>query len=317
MTSKHLVDPDLLPMIEQMPGFQFSRDTLAATRAMMNAMRPAAQPPADVNVSERRIPGPAGAPDVRVIVTRPKASGTGRPGILHIHGGGYVMGTADMTVPTDAAYATQFGATVVSVDYRLAPETPHPGPVEDCYAALAWLHAQAAELGVDRGRIAVTGESAGGGLAAATVLLARDRAQYAVAFQHLVFPMLDDRTVTQSDASPHLGEFVWTQDSNRFGWTALLGRAPGRPRRLAVRRSGAHERTCRACRRHFVACGALDLFLEENLDYARRLIRAGVATEMHIYPGAPHGFMMLEAARVSKAFARDSMTALKLGLRVA
>jgi acetyl esterase/lipase len=316
MTSKHLVDPDLLPMIEQMPGFQFSRDTLAATRAMMNAMRPAAQPPADVNVSERRIPGPAGAPDVRVIVTQPKAAGTGRPGILHIHGGGYVMGTAEMTVPTDAAYATQFGATVVSVDYRLAPETPHPGPVEDCYAALAWLHAQAAELGVDRGRIAVSGESAGGGLAAATVLLARDRAQYAVAFQHLVFPMLDDRTVTQSDASPHLGEFVWTPDSNRFGWTALLGRAPG-GHDVSPYAAAARMTDLSRLPPTFLACGALDLFLEENLDYARRLIRTGVATEMHIYPGAPHGFMMLEAARVSKAFARDSMTALKRGLEVA
>ena len=313
MTSKHLVDPDLLPMIEQMPGFQFSRDTLAATRAMMQAMRPAAPPPADVVVERTAHRRSQRAPDVRVIVTRPKAAGTGHPGILHIHGGGYVMGTAEMTVPTDAAYATQFGATVVSVDYRLAPETPHPGPVEDCYAALAWMHAQAAELGVDRGRIAVTGASAGGGLAAATVLLARDRAQYAVAFQHLVFPMLDDRTVTQSDASPHLGEFVWTPESNRFGWTALLGRAPG-GHDVSPYAAPARMPDLSRLPPTFLACGALDLFLEENLDYARRLIRAGVATEMHIYPGAPHGFMMLEAARVSKAFARDSMTALKRGL---
>ncbi len=315
MTSKHLVDPDLLPMIEQMPAFQFSRETLAATRAMMQAMRPATPPPASVHVSERRITGPKGAPDVRIIVTRPKASGTSRPGILHIHSGGYIMGTADMNVLTDAAYAAQFGATVVSVDYRLAPETPHPGPVEDCYAALAWMHAQAPELGVDRGRIAVTGESAGGGLAAATVLLARDRAQYAVAFQHLVFPMLDDRTTTQSDASPHLGEFVWTRDANVFGWTALLGRAPGGAD-ISPYAAPARMADLSRLPPTFVACGALDLFLEENLDYARRLIRAGVATEMHIYPGAPHAFMMVEAAPVSKAFVRDSMTALQRGLGV-
>ena len=315
MTSKHLVDRDLLPMIEQMPGFQFSRDTLAATRAMMQAMRPATAPPANVDVSERHIPGPKGAPEVSVIVTRPKAAGNGRPGILHIHGGGYIMGTAAMNVLTDAAYATHFGAVVVSVDYRLAPETPHPGPVEDCYAALAWLHTQAAELGVDRKRIAVTGESAGGGLAAATVLLARDRAHYAVAFQHLVFPMLDDRTTTHSDASPHLGEFVWTRESNLFGWTALLGRAPGG---ADVSPYAAPARMTDLSRLPptFLACGALDLFLEENLDYARRLIRAGVPTEMHIYAGAPHGFMMVEAAAVSKAFTRDSMAAMQRGLGV-
>jgi acetyl esterase/lipase len=315
MTSKHLVDPDLLPLIERMPGFRFSRDTLAATRTMMQAMRPAAAPPADVDVSERRIAGPNGAPDVGVVITRPKAAGSGRPGILHIHGGGYIMGTAAMNVLTDAAYAMQLGATVVSVDYRLAPETPHPGPVEDCYAALAWLHAQAAELGVDRERIAVTGESAGGGLAAATVLLARDRAQYAVAFQHLVSPMLDDHTTTQSDASPHLGEFVWTRDANLFGWTALLGGAPGG---VDVSPYAAPARMADLSRLPptFLACGALDLFLEENLDYARRLMRAGVATEVHIYPGAPHGFMMLESARVSKDFARDSMTAMGRGVGV-
>ena len=315
MTSKHLVDPELLPMIEQMPGFQFSRDTLAATRAMMAAMRPPAAPPANVDVSEQRIPGPAGAPAVRVVVTRPKSPGTGRPGILHIHGGGYIMGTADMNLLTDAAYATQFGATVVSVDYRLAPETPHPGPVEDCYATLAWLHAQASSLGVDPNRIAVSGESAGGGLAAATVLLARDRARHKVAFQHLVFPMLDDRTTTQADASPQIGEFVWTRDANLFGWTALLGRAPG-GHDVSPYAAPARMADVSRLPPTFIACGAIDLFVEENVEYARRLMRAGVATEMHIYPGAPHGFMMVESARVSKAFARDSIMAMKRGLGV-
>ena len=316
MTSKHLVDPELLPLIQQVPGFQFSRETLPSTRAMMQAMRPPVALPPTVTLTERRVPGPAGAPEVRVLIIQPKAAGRGRPGILHIHGGGYIMGTPDMTTPTDAAYATQFGAVVVSVDYRLAPETPHPGPVEDCYAGLAWLHANADEIGVDRARIAVTGESAGGGLAAATVLLARDRAQYAVAFQHLVFPMLDDRTVTQRDPSPHLGEFVWTRDANLFGWTSLLGRAPGG---ADVSPYAAPARASDLARLPptFLASGALDLFLEENLDYSRRLIRAGVPTELHIYPGAPHGFMMVESAQVSKQFARDSMAAMQRGLGTA
>jgi len=313
MSSKHLVDPELLPLIEQMPGFQLTREGLAATRTMMQSMRPAVPVPPDVVVEERRVPGPTGAPEVRVIVMRPKTAGSDRPGILHVHGGGYVMGTPDMTAATDAAYVSRFGAVVVSVDYRLAPETPHPGPVEDCYAGLAWLHENAGALGVDRSRIAVTGESAGGGLAAATVLLARDRKQIPVAFQHLVFPMLDDRTTTQTDASPHLGEFVWTRASNLFGWTALLGRAPGGVD-VSPYAAPARMEDLSRLPPTFLACGALDLFLEENLDYVRRMIRAGVPTEMHIYPGAPHGFMMMEAAPVSKAFARDSMAAMKRGL---
>jgi acetyl esterase/lipase len=145
------------------------------------------------------------------------------------------------------------------------------------------------------------------------VLLARDRAKYTVAFQHLVFPMLDDRTVTQRDPSPHLGEFVWTHDANLFGWTALLGRAPGG---ADVSPYAAPARASDLARLPptFLASGALDLFLEENLDYSRRLIRAGVPTELHIYPGAPHGFMMVESAYVSKQFARDSMVAMQRGL---
>src|SRR5262245_2541946 len=147
MSSKHLVDPELLPLIEQMPGLQLSREVLAATREWMKGTPPFPIPP-DVLVEERRIPGPKGAPDVRVIVMRPKAAGSARPGILHIHGGGYVMGVADMTAPADVAYVMYLSAVVVSVDYRLAPETPYPGPVEDCYAALTWLYEHADELGV-------------------------------------------------------------------------------------------------------------------------------------------------------------------------
>ena len=315
MSSKHLVDPELLPIIEQMPALQLSRDTLAATREWMKAT-PAVPIPPDVVVEERRIPGPTGAPDVRVIVMKPKSAGSGRPGILHIHGGGYVMGTADLTAPADVAYVMHVGAVVVSVDYRLAPETPHPGPVEDCYAGLAWLYQQAGELGVDRKRIAVTGESAGGGLAAATVLLARDRKQIPVAFQHLVFPMLDDRTTSQRDPSSFVGEFVWTREANVFGWTALLGRAPGGAD-VSPYAAPARMEDLTGLPPTFLSTGAIDLFLEEDLDYARRLVRAGVPTELHVYPGAPHGFMMVESAYVTKVYARDSIAALRRGLGVA
>ena len=310
MPSRHLVDPQLLPFLELMPPISFEGLDIAELRARLATTAPARAPtPDDVQVSEAKAPGRDGAPDVRLVVTAPKAAGSGRPGVLHIHGGGYVLGSADMTSDTDATYAQAFGAVVVSVDYRLAPETPHPGPVEDCYAGLAWLHAEADRLGVDRGRIIVTGESAGGGLAAALVLLARERGEIPIAFQHLVFPMLDDRTCTHPDPSPYLGQFVWNPDANRFGWASLLGHAPGLPD-VSPFAAPARATDLAGLPPTFMSVGALDLFLEEDLDYARRLIRAGVPTEVHIYPGAPHGFMMIRDADISRTFANDSLAAL-------
>jgi acetyl esterase/lipase len=311
VSSKHLVDPQLVPLVEQLPGFGLGVENLGEIRAMMIAMRESNRAPAaeDVLVTEHRVPGPKGAPDVRVLVSAPKAGGVGRPGILHVHGGGYILGSAEMTLETDAAYARALGAVTVSVDYRLAPETSHPGPIEDCYAALKWLHGNAGDLGVDITRIAVTGESAGGGLAAALVLLARDRAEAPVAFQHLIFPMLDDRTVTASDPSPYHGEFLWTRPDNHFGWRSLLGAEPGSPD-ISIYAAPARASDLTGLPPTFISCGALDLFLEEDMEYARRLIRAGVPTELHIYPGAPHGFMFVADADVTRAYARDSMAAL-------
>jgi acetyl esterase/lipase len=310
MPSKHLVDPELAPLIEQLPGFAFDSVGIVQMRAMMAAMAPPAAPQPGVTVYEAKAPGRDGAPDVRLIITAPAEAGRGRPGVLHIHGGGFVMGAPEMTGETDAAYAREFGAVVVSVDYRLAPETPHPGPVEDCYAGLAWLAGEAEALGVDPDRIAVSGESAGGGLAAALVLLAKHRGEIPVAFQHLVFPMLDDRTVTHSDPSPFFGQFVWTPESNRFGWASLLGRASGASD-VSPFAAPARAVDLAGLPPTFMICGALDLFLEEDLEYARRLMRAGVPTELHIYPGAPHGFMFVPDAEVTRAFARDSMAALR------
>jgi acetyl esterase/lipase len=307
--SRHLVEPELVMLAEQMPALSFEGVDMAALRATIAATQPPRPPPpADVEVSEAVAPGRDGAPGVRLIVTRPRAAGVAaRPGILHIHGGGYVLGTAEMTGETDVVYAQELGAVIVSVDYRLAPETPYPGPVEACYAGLAWLYAEADRLGVDPGRLIVTGESAGGGLAAALVLLVRERGEIPIAFQHLVFPMLDDRTVTRPDPSPYLGQFVWNHAANRFGWTSLLGHEPGLAE-VSPFAAPARASDLSGLPPTFISLGALDLFLEEDLDYARRLIRAGVPTELHVYPGAPHGFMLLRSAEVSRTFARDSLT---------
>ncbi len=224
MSSKHLLDPELYALIETFPpGFTFSEDMLPGFREQQSAALVMGDAQASkVERKEIRAPGPDG--DVRCLLYIPQnANGSA---YLHIHGGGYIIGTAEGSDQNNIDVASALGTVVVSVDYRLAPETPIPGPLEDCYAGLAWLHDNATELGVDRARIAIGGESAGGGLAAALAILARDRGEYAVCHQHLTYPMLDNLTGTAGhEGDPLVGEFVWTREHNRFGWKSFLGDA--------------------------------------------------------------------------------------------
>jgi triacylglycerol lipase len=306
-------------MLDVFPTIVLNREQLPLIRAGMDQMRAqmAAAVPTfpDIDVVERRVPGPAGAPEVRVLVYRPKSATQPLPALLWIHGGGYVLGSADQDDVTVKSIVSEVGCAAVSVDYRLAPETPHPGPVEDCYAALTWLHAQAGELGVDPGRLAIGGASAGGGLTAGLGLLARDRGEIALAFQLLIYPMLDDRTVTHPDPHPHTGEFIWTPEANRFGWSSLLGQEPGGAD-VSPYAAAARAGDLAGLPPTYISVGALDLFLEEDMEYARRLIRAGVPTELHVYPGAYHGFNMTPDAQIVQAFTRDVTGALRRALRI-
>jgi acetyl esterase/lipase len=316
MASEHLVDLELKPVLDFFPPLELSRDTLPELREMLNQMR-AAMPVATnfpVAVDHLTIPGPEDAPALRVLSYRPTQAKGPLPAVLHIHGGGYVIGSADMMDAANRELAAELNCAVVSVDYRLAPETPHPGPLEDCYAALKWLHKNAAELQVDAARIGVKGESAGGGLAAALALLARDRGEVSLAFQHLIYPMIDDRTAASADLHRYVGEYVWTPAHSRFGWSCLLGAAPGGAG-ISPYAAAARAGNLEGLPKTFISVGALDLFLEEDLDYARRLTRAGVPVELHVYPGAFHGFDMApQTARVAKAAARDSHDALRRAL---
>jgi acetyl esterase/lipase len=232
------------------------------------------------------------------------------PALVWIHGGGYVLGTPEADGLKMKLLASEVGCAVISVDYRLAPEAPFPAGVEDCYAALRWTHAQADALGVDRGRIAIGGGSAGGGLAAALGLLARDRGELQVAFQLLLVPMLDDRTTTTSDPHPFAGEFGWTTNHNLVGWTALLGQTRGGDG-VSAYAAPARAESLVGLPSTYIATGALDLFLEEDMEYARRLARAGVPVELHVYPGAYHGFSRAADARVTRAYVRDHTQALR------
>jgi acetyl esterase/lipase len=201
--------------------------------------------------------------------------------------GGFIVGDIDMFDGSVSRYVSAGGTPILSVDYRLAPESPHPGPVEDVYAALVWLHAHAADLGVDPARIAVFGESAGGGLAAAVSILARDRNGPAIAKQILVMPMLDDRTVTPD---PEVAPFaVWTWDDNRTGWHSLLGDAAGGPDTPA-HAAPARVADPRGLPPAYIEVGQLDIFRDDDLTYALRLGQAGVPVELHLHPGVPHCF---------------------------
>lgn len=303
-----MVAPELRPNLETFPTLELTDELLAFMRS--EAGKEMARPPPSltsaeqaVRCEEARAPGLGGAPDVRMLVYTPPGEAVAeRPGYLHIHGGGYIGGMPEMCDKDNRALVVALGCVVVSVDYRLAPETRWPGSLEDCYAGLLWLHAHAAELRVDPARIAIGGESAGGGHAAAVALYARDRGEAPICLQMLDSPMLDDRTGSGSEPHPCCGEFIWTPASNRFGWRALLGVDAGG---VDVREAAvpARAKDLSGLPPTFILVGALDLFCEESLEYARRLVRAGVPTELHVLPGAYHGFQLAgpHAPQVNRA----------------
>lgn len=312
MQSHHLIDPELLNGLEAFPSFTSSAGMLPTLRAQMAAAEmPLVELPG-IRLERRTIPAAEGH-DIGLLISGPAAATAGqRSAVLHIHGGGYIVGSATMMSTANQRLSIDADCVIVSVDYRLAPETVHPGPVEDCYTALKWLHDNAAALGVDPARIAVSGESAGAGLAAALALLARDRGELRIAHQQLICPMIDDRTCT-ADPHPFTGEFVWTRESNLFGWTSLLGHAPG-SEGVSAYAAAARAESLGGLPSTYIAVGALDLFLEEDMEYARRLIRAGVPTELHVYPGAYHGFDRGGDATVVRRAYDNSLTALRRAL---
>jgi acetyl esterase/lipase len=266
-----------------------------------------------VRKQDRSVPGPVGAPPVPVRVYRPTEAVAALPCLLWIHGGGMVLGSLAMDDFSLQRIVETIGCVAVSVDYRLAPEHPFPAPIEDCYAALKWTHANAAELGVDPRRIAIGGASAGGGLAAGLVLLARDRGEVPVVFQWLIYPMLDDRNITSSSKAITEPR-VWNRASNLFGWRAYLGVDPGSDG-VSAYASPTRATDLSDLPAAYIPVGSQDLFLDEDTDYAMRLARAGVPVELQVYPGAFHGSeLFAPTAAVSVRMVADREAALKRGL---
>jgi acetyl esterase/lipase len=239
-------------------------------------------------VQDRTIPGPEGAPDLTALVCRPR--GVMRPaGVVYwLHGGGMVLGNNREGEDEFLDWAQEFGLCVVSPEYRLAPETPHPGPVEDCYAGLVWAARQSAEFGVEPGRTVVAGVSAGGGLAAALALMARDRGSPPLLGQLLICPMLDDRNASVS-ARQMSGRDVWDRTANRTGWTALLGAAVGGPD-VSAYAAPARAADLSGLPPAFVDVGSAETFRDEAVAYAVRMWRDGGQAELHVWPGGFHTF---------------------------
>jgi acetyl esterase/lipase len=299
-SSRHLIDPELLPALDLMPALDLDAARLDELRGGMEALIPPLETlPCDgVEIEVVSIPGPAGA-TFELQLFRPSGRSAGPlPALLHFHGGGYVLGNATQSALDNMRTAREVGCLVASVEYSLAPEACGTHAVEQCHAALLWLAAHASQLGIDAGRIAVGGESAGGGLAAALALLARDRGGVQPCFQLLIYPMLDSRTGRSEDEHPWTGEFIWTRSANRFGWDSLLGPGEGSAEDCHVVPARATDLS--RLPPAYISVGALDLFLEENLEYARRLTRAGVPVELHVFPGAFHGFELAAEAGVSQ-----------------
>jgi len=267
--------------------------------------------PLAVRRSTRLLPAPGGRPAVPVtLYERRRATDAVRPAVLYLHGGGFLVGAPAGYHSWCSRVADVLDALVVNVDYRLAPEDPFPAGLDDAYTALQWLHAHAAELRIDPDRLAVAGDSAGGGLAACLAQRAHDD-QVPVAFQLLIYPMLDDRTCLRPVAGDR-GTFVWTPANNRLGWTSYLGREPSEsftppPYAVAARRvdlAGLPPA--------WIGVGELDLFQPEDVRYAERLRAAGVPVELLELPGMYHGAdAILPGADVSQEFRTASVEALR------
>ncbi|MEV4315266.1 alpha/beta hydrolase [Actinocrispum sp. NPDC049592] len=306
----YAIDPELRPWLDMLPAGDLNTyEDLVRARAERASMEfPVYTPEHELAVRDTM------AGDVPVRIYSRAGRDEPRPGFVHIHGGGFVMGTIDWSDAACMERADKLDIVVVSVDYRLAPEHPYPIPVEDCYAALTWTASNAAELGIDPDRLGVGGDSAGGGLTAGTVLLARDRGGPAISFQYLGIPELDDRLDT-----PSMTEFVdtplWNRPRAVFSWESYLGdlkpggedvpvyAAPSRATDL----SGLPPAVVTACQ--------FDPLRDEDIIYAQRLMQAGVLVELRHYPGTFHGCGMIREAGVVKRMNADYLEDLRRGLK--
>jgi triacylglycerol lipase len=294
-----LIDPAFVPVAQSTADAIWNLEHLEEIRAPGRLVPEGFELADDVLCIDQHVPGRDGDPDVRLLHLAPAEVRGPLPAVLHVHGGGYLIGSPEAALPRLQRVVQQIGCVAFSLDYRLAPEAPAPAAVRDCLTVLRWMHGQAAALEIDPARFAIWGDSAGGGIAACTAQAARDEGGLPLVAQFLMQPMLDDRTVLRAEAVPSLfGTHVWTPERNRFGWRSYLGVEPGSDN-VPPYAAAARATDLRGLPPAFLTIGALDLFLEETLDYGRRLAEVGVDMEMHVYPGTVHGFESAPEAGVT------------------
>ncbi len=300
-----LLDPDIAKAVTALP-FESLDD---AQVAMIRSVVPPRMESPEVETEDLTLPG---EPEIKVRVHRPKGATGSLPCVYSIHGGGYVLGSYNMDDALFNQLCPALGLIGVSVEYRLSPETPYPGPLEDCYRGLKWTYDNAEKLGIDRSRLGIRGISAGGGLAAGLALLTRDRGEIPLAFQLLDCPMLDDRQRTAS--SQQTGLPVWSRESNTYGWRSYLGDLYGTDD-IPYTAAAARAEDLTGLPPAYVSVGTVDGFLDEDVEYAMRLNHSGIPTELHLYPGACHGYQMAVDSEIARQSARDAQDWLRRQIR--
>jgi len=307
-------DPELAPLAELIPVSELT--DVPEARQWMDALIAPLNDDVDttgVAIVDRTVPGPEGPVTVRVYAPDGAPPDGGRPGLLDIHGGGFVIGSIAMEHGFAVQVARELDVVVVTVEYRLAPEHPFPAGLEDCYAALRWMHDEAPALGLDTRRIGVGGQSAGGGLAAATALVARDRGGPAVCFQFLGIPELDHRLGTTSMRT-FVDTPMWHRANAELSWKYYLGPDVDEVSPYA---SPAIAEDLAGLPSAYVTTMEFDPLRDEGIGYALRLMEAGVSVELHTFPGTFHGSAAMSTAAVSRRAHRELLVALRRGLGVA
>lgn len=303
--------PELRRAARFIPRFSFT-PRLARIANWLHGLRGVGKLPNvdGVEIRDVMIPVDHAGTQRRLRLYRPTGSAGSRPAMLWIHGGGFIIGTPEQDEAHSLELCQRLGMVVAAIDYRLAPEHSYPVPMEDCYAALEWLYANSDDLQIDRARITVGGNSAGAGLAAGLALLAHDRGKVPLAFQLLIYPMLDDRTALRTDVDDKRLR-LWTSKSNRFGWSAYLGQEPGGGGDVPEYAAPARRRDLSGLPPAWIGVGTCDLFHDEDIAYARRLEEAGVPCTLKIVEGAFHGFEFAGlGTQVVQDFRQDYFAAL-------
>lgn len=313
--SEHLIDPEVKGILDVMGSMNMSQESYLMIREQFKAVESNVTEKYNVELEEIYIDNYFDDTKVRLLVIKPKNKTTEKhPLFYSIHGGGMIIGNPELDNEFHAFLAHNYNFIGVSVDYRLAPENSQPAQLHDCYSGIKWCIDNALNLNIDKDKVAVSGGSAGAGLAGGLALYIRDQKEFAIHHLRLLIPMLDDRTAA-GEPSPYNGEYAWTNENNYFGWKSVLKKEPG-SEGISPYYSPARAESLVGLPSTYLSVGAIELFAEETLNFAKRLIREGVPTELHMYPGYHHLAFNVPEAYHSKREAENHLNALLRALNI-